>query len=201
MRRSAGFTLVEVVVALGVFSLIMLATVSGYRTLGNTANTIERKTSRTDEVRSVSAFLRDALENAVVGTQSGGGDELSFGGSATNAGPVAFFRVTKGSLEWHAKILFGEAYGGSYFLRLAKRNDQLVLQWQEPQGQFEPAAWQEAPSRKVLDDLQVFEVWTRVDHKSKWTRSDIQREAPGHIKLVIKADDRFWPELIMTVQR
>ena len=34
MSKSAGFTLVEVIVALGIFSLIMLATVSGYRTLG-----------------------------------------------------------------------------------------------------------------------------------------------------------------------
>ena len=201
MCPSRGFTLVEVIVALGIFSLIMLATVSGYRTLGNTASTIDRMTDRTDELRSVSAFLRDALENTVVGTASGGGDEMTFGGSATSVGPVAFFKVTQGSLEWRAKILFGEAYGGSYFLRLAKRNDQLVLQWQEPQGQFEPGDWNTAPSRNVLDNLQVFEVWTRMDAKSKWSRGDIQGESPGHVKLIIKANDRFWPELIMTVQR
>ena len=41
MRQSRGFTLVEVIVALGILSLIMLATVSGYRTLGNTASTID----------------------------------------------------------------------------------------------------------------------------------------------------------------
>ena len=201
MRRSSGFTLVEVIVALGIFSLIMLATVSGYRTLGNTASTIDRMTDRTDELRSVSAFLRDALENSVVGTESGGGDEMTFGGSASAAGPVAFFRVNEGSLEWRAKILFGEAYGGSYFLRLAKQKDELVLQWQEPEGQFEPGAWTNAPSRKVLDNLQTFEVWTRMDAQSKWVQSNIQRETPGHVKLVIKANDRFWPELIMTVQR
>ena len=132
MRQSRGFTLVEVIVALGILSLIMLATVSGYRTLGNTASTIDRMTDRTDELRSVSAFLRDALENSVVGTESGGGDEMTFGGSASGAGPVAFFKVTEGSLEWRAKILFGEAYGGSYFLRLAKQQDELVLQWQGP---------------------------------------------------------------------
>ena len=43
-------------------------------------------TDRTDELRSVSAFLRDALENLVVGAESGGGDELTFGGSAVSAG-------------------------------------------------------------------------------------------------------------------
>ena len=201
MRRSRGFTLVEVIVALGIFSLIMLATVSGYRTLGNTASTIDRMTDRTDELRSVSAFLRDALENSVVGTESGGGDEMTFGGSAMSAGPVAFFRVDEGSLQWRAKILFGEAYGGSYFLRLAKQQDELVLQWQEPEGQFEPGIWAKAPSRTVLDNLQTFEVWTRMDAQSEWVQTNIQRETPGHVKLVIKANDRFWPDLIMTVQR
>ena len=201
MSKSAGFTLVEVIVALGIFSLIMLATVGGYRTLGNTASTITRMTDRTDELRSVSTFLREALENAVVGTESGGGDELSFGASAATVAPVAFFKVSNGSLEWRAKILFGEAYGGSYFLRLAKRNDELVLQWQDPEGQFKPNVWNKSPSRKVLDKLEAFEIWTRKDAKSKWTRKDFEDEAPSHVKLVIKAGGRYWPDLIMVVQR
>ena len=201
MSKSAGFTLVEVIVALAIFSLIMLATVSAYRTLGNTASTIDRMTDRTDELRSVSAFLRDALENSVVGVESGGGDELTFGASAASAGPVAYFKVTKGALEWRAKILFGEAYGGSYFLRLAKRNDELVLQWQEPAAQFEPGVWDKTPTRTVLEKLEVFEIWTRMDAQSKWTRSNVEGEAPSHVKLVVKANGRFWPDLIMTVQR
>ena len=131
-QSSRGFTLVEVIVALGIFSLIMLATVSGYRTLGNTASTIDRMTDRTDELRSVSAFLRDALENAVVGTESGGGDEMTFGGTVSDAGPVTFFKVTEGGLEWRAKILFGEAYGGSYFLRLARQQDELCFNGRNP---------------------------------------------------------------------
>ena len=201
MSKSAGFTLVEVIVALGIFSLIMLATVSGYRTLGNTASTITRMTDRTDELRSVSAFLRDALENSVVGAASGGNSEMTFGGSSIDQGPVSYFKVTNGGLEWRAKILFGEAYGGSYFLRLAKLDEELVLQWQDPQGGIEPGSWQGASQRKILDDLQSFEVWTRMDAQSKWTRGDVDRDTPSHVKVVIKANDRYWPELIMVVQR
>ena len=51
--------------ALGIFSLIMLATVSGYRTLGIPLARLTRMTDRTDELRSVSAFLRDALRKLV----------------------------------------------------------------------------------------------------------------------------------------
>jgi general secretion pathway protein J len=76
-----------------------------------------------------------------------------------------------------------------------------VLQWQDPEGQFMPNVWNKSPSRKVLDKLEAFEIWTRKDAKSKWTRKDFEDEAPSHVKLVIKAGGRYWPDLIMVVQR
>ncbi len=201
MAAPKGFTLVEVMVAIAVFSLIMLTTVAGFRTLGNTASTIDRMTDRSDELRSVSGFLRDALENSVVGAASGGSDSLGFGGNATSAGPTAFFRVSRGALEWRAKVLFGEAYGGSHFLRLAKRGNNLILQWQDPRDSSEPENWEAAPRRRILEELEVFEVWTRTDASAPWVQDDVERVTPSHVKLVVKANGRFWPELIMVVQR
>ena len=201
MQRGAGFTLVEVIVALAIMSLVMLATVTGFRTLGNTATTITKMTSRTDELRSVSAFLRDALENSVAGAQGGQTEGLTFGGTGGSSKPVAYFRVNDGRLTWRAKILFGEAYGGSYFLRLVKLGDKLMLQWQDPDGQMEPDNWQQAPGRQVLDNVELFEVWTRGEPDAGWTKSDIGRETPSHVKLVVKTGGRYWPELIMQVQR
>ena len=201
MQRGAGFTLVEVIVALAIMSLVMLATVTVFRTLGNTATTITKMTSRTDELRSVSAFLRDALENSVAGAQGGQTQGLTFGGTGGSSKPVAYFRVNDGRLTWRAKILFGEAYGGSYFLRLVKLGDKLMLQWQDPDGQMEPDNWQQAPGRQVLDNVELFEVWTRGEPDAEWTKSDIGRETPSHVKLVVKTAGRYWPELIMQVQR
>ena len=201
MTGIRGFTLVEVMVALAVFSLVMLATVSGYRTLGNTASTIDRMTDRTDEIRSVSAFLRDALENSVVGAASGGAETLGFGGTAVDAGPSAYFRVTENTLAWRAKVLFGEAYGGSYFLRLARKQNKLVLQWQDPQGSVEPGSWDDAPERVVLKGLDELEIWTRMNPGDPWTQDNVERDTPAHVKVVVKAQGRFWPDLIMVVQR
>ncbi len=196
-----GFTLVEVVVGLAILSLVMLATVTGFRTLGNTAGTINKMTDRVDELRSVSSFLRDALENSVVGAESGGGGGLSFGGNGGGSKPSAFFRLKNGSLEWRSKILFGEAYGGSYFLRLGKRGNRLVLQWQDPEGRTEPKEWVKSPQRVVLDDLELFEVTYRMNPGEPWRLDDLDRDVPSHIKLAVKANGRFWPEMIMQVQR
>ena len=195
-----GFTLVEVIVGLAILSLVMLATVTGFRTLGNTAGTINKMTDRVDELRSVSSFLRDALENSVVGTESGGDEGLSFGGSSA-AKPSAFFRLVSGNLEWRSKVLFGEAYGGSYFLRLGKRGNRLVLQWQDPDGRTEPKEWDNAPQRVVLDELELFEVAYRMSPGEPWRTDNLNRDAPSHIKLAVKANGRFWPEMIMQVQR
>ena len=202
--RARGFTLVEVIVALAILSLVMLATVSGFRTLGNTATTISRMTDRSDELRSVSSFLRDAFENSVTGEgpgESASDGALSFGGnSGSSPVPVRYLKLAPAAVEWRSKVLFGEAYGGSYFLRLAKREQRLELQWQDPDGKPEPEDWARSPSREVLDGVQQFEVWHRMSPSAPWQQTVQEDELPSHVKLVIKANDKFWPDLVMQVQ-
>ena len=84
VRGSAGFTLVEVVVALAILSLVMLATITGLRTLANTQVSLVRMTERVDGMRAVSSFLRDTLESAAVGSSSGGGLAMGGGAAAGN---------------------------------------------------------------------------------------------------------------------
>ena len=202
--RARGFTLVEVIVALAILSLVMLATVSGFRTLGNTATTISRMTDRSDELRSVSSFLRDAFENSVTGEgagESASNASLSFGGnSGMNPVPVRYLKLAPAAVEWRSKVLFGESYGGSYFLRLATREQRLELQWQDPDGKPEPEDWARSPSREVLDGVQQFEVWHRMSPSAPWQQTVQEDELPSHVKLVIKANDKFWPDLVMQVQ-
>ena len=198
-RRTSGFTLVEVIVSLAILSLVMLTTVTGFRTLGNTATTISAMTGRTDELRSVSLFLRDAFEGAVGGRNQNNKRELTFGGGGSGSRPQAYFKVGAKEVEWRSKILFGEAYGGNYFLRLVQRNKKLVLQWQEPGNALQPDDWTGQPSRVVLDGLEEFNIWTRAGIGQPWTQEEIGQDLPRHVKLVIKANSKYWPELIMQV--
>ena len=48
-----GFTLIEVVVALSILSLLMLAVISALRTFGNTQVSLEKLTDRVDQMRTV----------------------------------------------------------------------------------------------------------------------------------------------------
>jgi len=197
---SRGFTLVEVMVALAVMSLVMLTTVTGFRTLGNTAGTLNTVTARVDELRSVSTFLRDALENAVVGTESTGGG-LTLGGMAEELPMSAYFRINEGGVEWASQVLFGESFGGSHFLRLANVDNALVLLWQEPGGNLEPDDWDDASRRVVLDNLEELRISYRRSFDEDWRDDQPLLEAPALVRLQIRADGRFWPDLVMRVQR
>lgn len=195
--RGGGFTLVEVVVAMAVLSLLMLAVVTGLRTLGNTQVALERKTGRVDEVRTVSGFLRDLMESAIVGSDGGG---LTLGGG--DAGST-YFQLVDGGAEWKSTILFGESFGGTYVVRVASEGEDLVLRWARPLPTGEaPDNWDQMPSRVLVRDLEEFEVHAREDFDSEWTDRWVEsRVAPALVRMQVKSGGRFWPALIMQVQR
>lgn len=194
--RARGFTLVEVLVALTVLSLILLVTVTALRTLGNSQTAIEGVTTRVDDVRTTSSFLRDLLESAVVGVDDG----LTTGGGTSDA---SYFRSEQDYLEFKSTILFGESYGGSYLVRVAKEGANLVLRWQEAPVEGMPQDWSDKPSRVMLGQVEEFRVFTRKEYAQPWldNRSDDDFSMPAHVRLQLKAAGRYWPDLIMQLQR
>lgn len=198
-RGTRGFTLVEVVVALAILSLIMLATITSLRTLGNTQGTLDRMTNRVDEVRTVSSFLRDTMESAAVGEGGGSGGGLGLGGTAGGSGGSAYFEIGDGALAWKSTVLFGEGFGGSYIVRVAREDDQLVLRWQEPPLPNTELDWADTESRTLVAELEEFDITWRKDHRDEWRQEWEKRDKVGWVRLQVKATGRYWPELIMQV--
>ena len=198
-KWQAGFTLVEVMISLAVLSLVMLTTVSSLRTFANTQGSLERKINRVDEIRSVSSFLREALQaNVPPAEEESSG--LSLGGSVSQ---TAFFRGSPRSVAWKAPMVFGEGYGGTLFVLLAREGNQLVLRWQEPpsDGQDSEPDWRDTPSRVVIDNVEEFSISYRQDFEEGWRQGIVIEEAPMMVRLNIKSSGRYWPDLIAGVNR
>jgi len=65
-HRQGGLTLVEVIVATVILSMIMLATVTAMRTFGNTYERLMATTADTSEMREVHRFLRLAMRLSLI---------------------------------------------------------------------------------------------------------------------------------------
>lgn len=196
-RSHRGFTLVEVVVSLAVLSLILLATVSALRTFANTQASLDRLNERLDEVRSVSRFLRESLESAVAG--QAGESRLTLGGS--NAEPAHFLAAAE-ALEWKSAVMFGENYGGVFILRVAREADDVVLRWREPSIIGRDLTWEDMPSKVLIQAVEYFQVSVRPEFRADWvTGWELTQPPPAVVRLQIRTRGRFWPELIVPVQR
>jgi general secretion pathway protein J len=196
IAKARGFTLVEMMVAVTILSLVMLATVTGFRTLATTQTSLTKITDRNDEIRSVSSFLRDALESAVIG--SGGSGGLSLGGGGSD---ITIFEAAPEWLIWKTSMLFGESAGGSYVVRVAKEGPEIVLRWQRatPQGLIDD--WNKASARTLVEDLQEFSVAYRRAASAEWQSEWDGRGPSGWVRLRIRAGERYWPDIVMEVAR
>ena len=105
-------------------------------------------------------------------------------------------------MELKSTILFGEAFGGSFVVRVAQEENALVLRWLEHAvHQRSPDNWEGAPSRVLVRDLEEYQVSLRQDYHSDWTDQWEGGNPPVLVRMQIKSAGRFWPELIMQVQR
>ncbi|MEM6300861.1 MAG: prepilin-type N-terminal cleavage/methylation domain-containing protein [Pseudomonadota bacterium] len=190
---SQGFTLVEVLVGISILSLVLLATVSGLRTLASTQLSLTAVATRNDELRTVGSFLRDALEATTIGSGSGG---LSLGGSGSEE---AIFELGSGYLLWAARVRIGDGVGGHYVIRVAQEDASLVMRWQRRLPGRELQPWNNVPSRTLVDKLEEFSVSYRRDPGGEWFEEWDRRGAPGWVRMRIRASSRYWPDLIVNV--
>lgn len=91
MRRSAGFSLMEVLAALALLSIVLLGVYSGISTAGRIVRSGDQAIERMDDVRSSQAYLRSELAQALVMPfgETDDGDPIVFTGTANKLTFVA----------------------------------------------------------------------------------------------------------------
>ncbi|UPG94929.1 prepilin-type N-terminal cleavage/methylation domain-containing protein [Luteibacter aegosomatissinici] len=84
MKRSHGFSLMEVLAALALLSIVLLGVYSGISTAGRIVRSGDRAIERMDEVRSTQAYLRSELAQALVMPfgETDDGDPVVFAGAS-----------------------------------------------------------------------------------------------------------------------
>lgn len=186
---SKGFTLVEVIVALTLLSLIMLGLLGALRTLGESAQRIEQRTENIDELRMVTAFLRRIIEQA----QPVPHYDLEYG-------HVLYFDGQPQAIRWVAPLPSHHGIGGLHVMHLMYAPDtrQLILEYHPYGGSRETETITPSQRAILAENVQSFALGYRKERDEAWLEQwPSPRSVPDQIRIQLRVNDRAWPELII----
>ena len=187
-RNQAGMTLVEVVIAAMVLSMLMLGLIAAMRTFASSYQALDAKARHTSTLREASTFLRHSLRGAVFPS------------------PEAL-QLTSSELQWRAPLDRVGAAGGVLWFRLALEGDQLVLHFALPateESAADPAEpnWDEdIPPQVLLTGVDQLAISAQWDEPSRWDAALNQSPTglPKLLKVEMKLEDRIWPPLVVAM--
>ena len=199
-RRSGGFTLVELLVAIAILGLLSTLMFGGLR-FGNRAwERLQAEVDDVGEVQLVHNFLRNRLETAMPLVSRGEQAEplVDFEGDASS---LSFVTILPSLLQNGAYSRLEMTYQAS------RRDGELLLTWR-PYSVGDPASMQRNASTRTLlhhvtaveisyfgppsDDRELPSIWLQ-----EWRD---RRQLPSLIRISLRfADDdnRHWPELMV----
>jgi len=189
MSKQKGFTLVEVVIALTILSLIMLATLTALRTFADTQERLQRVTERLDEMRLVTKLLRRTIGQAVPVSRVK--EEEAFG---------SYFYGDGTELFWTTPMS-GPGLGGLKVLHLAADTEgQLVLQIADYLTGAEEPDWSGLDQHLLVEELDSLLLAYREGPEADWVDQwELSPTSPYSVKILISAHGRFWPEIVMNL--
>jgi general secretion pathway protein J len=196
-RRSGGFTLVELLVAMTLLGLIFVALFGGLRFGTRTWEVGNERSEAFAEVEVMQSLLRRQLAQAVmlrvpVGAEAvfvGEGDRLGFaapGPSQTGVGGLYLFEI---------------------FTEPSDENHRLVLRWQIHRPELEFPLDGEASKRRVLLEnveglrFSYFgdtEKKKDVQWNDSWSGLDVLPKLVSIQVALPSGDGRYWPDLVVS---
>ena len=139
MTRQRGFTLMEVLIAMALLSLLMLALGSTLYSAAQTEERVDARVQSAEDLRLAARFLQEALSQASLRPVRQGNERLR-----------PFFSGQEQAVEWVGVMPARYGLGGRHFMRLALERDvngqgRLVLRyapWSDEPGGID---WARAP--------------------------------------------------------
>ena len=199
-----GFTLIEVLIALTLLSLLMLALTGAMRAMGQTSERVEQRIEAEDGYRVAQAFLRDILTQASARVS----DQTVAGGSAR----AVFFAGQPGSLNWIGIMPARHGLGGRHYMRLALEpgadGADLVLRYAPWSGAPTFSGWAAAPAQPLVRGVQGLRL--RYQHPltgqwlPAWPPADLPPGVnlflPSAIELAIDGPAPAWPPVVVALR-
>jgi general secretion pathway protein J len=195
MRPESGFTLVEVVVAMTLLSLVMLVLGTSIRSMGASAERIDARTASIDEMRVATSFLGEVVGRAAAQRLEPPATGLIFSGAAD-------------SVSWIGVMPPRFGAGGRHFFRMGvERTTEggaaLVLRflpWRPDQRTLPD--WSRADSRVLVRDVSAFALSYEGDGFSReWTPvwpADAKK-LPPRMRLQVAAAGSEWPPIVIAI--
>lgn len=186
-NASRGFTLVEVVVALTVLSMISLTTLTAIRTFGTTQEKLDVVSDRTQEMRAVSQFLRRVLVDAQPLLRQ------------DQRGSHTYFQGDQQELVWVGPFSASRVIGGLTVFRLAVNSaEQLTVQFMPYINTYQDLEWDQYEAYVLIDQLDELTLAYNAAPLEDWINNwGGAQQNPDRIRLSIAANGRYWPDLII----
>ncbi|MFV8824853.1 prepilin-type N-terminal cleavage/methylation domain-containing protein [Thauera sp. WH-2] len=195
-RRRAGFTLVEVLVGLVLFSLIMTGLLGALRGFASVGGKVDARLQAQDADRVVLGFLRSVLGSAQSLPRSAAGPRrVWFDGDAVG-------------LAWVGVMPPRHGFGGLHHMRLAVAGPasggglDLVLQYAPYEDARAPVNWAAASSRALYSDVLGLELAYEdpsADPGGRWvTTWRDQERLPARVSVgILRAGGAAPPPLVV----
>lgn len=197
--RTSGFTLVEVVVALTLLSLILLGLVGAMRSFGQTSARLEAQTLAVDDLRLVGALLQRTIARASRTTYQDPADQAV----------RTWFAGGGAALAWLGQLPARHGAGGLSHLRLSVEEQtggegrgRLLLQMVPYAGARNPPDWGALEPRVLLDDVDALRLQYRGYGEAEWLDVwDDPRVLPRFVRIVVAVGGRSWPPIVVQLEQ
>ena len=209
MSRRRGFTLVEVLIALALLSLLMLTLTSAVRGMGQTETRVDSRIEVIEDYRLATNLLRPLL------TQVSGRTYRPLSADARNS--VPFFQGNAQALHWIGVMPARYGAGGRHYLRLA-----VETVGDQPRWVLRYAPWTGAPTFDQWDSADALALtatplsahlqyrhaasgqwhttWPPLAEDPGDARTRQQLHLPDAVRIDFDGPTPAWPPLLLAVR-
>ena len=202
-----GFTLVEVLIALALLSLLMLVLSGALRAMGQTEERVEQRVAAADDYRAAVQLLNDVLGRVSARRFS------SLQAGTPQQQP--FFQAAPDALAWIGVMPARYGLGGRHYLRLAVEpgpdgDGQLVLRYAPWSGAPTFDAWPQAQAQVLAAPLPSLALRYQEPASGGWSpvwpppgvplNTLPSTLLPGAVALQIDGAQPAWPPLVVPLR-